>query len=119
MSYISNFTADELIDLEEVENTCAKTTLTIKQCVEQFSNSSANTNVLVISNIHEIWESIVGSDVSANVKVKYIRNGVLYLTAKHGAWVTQINYMSQNILDRINEISNVEKINSISVGIKL
>ena len=118
MSYVSNFTSNELVALEDVENNSKNTTLTIKDCMEQFSNASANTNVLVVSSVHDMWKEIVGADISDNVKVKYIRNETLYLTATHGAWVTQINYISQNILDRINEISGEEKINNISIGIK-
>ena len=43
---------DELLALEEVENAAPKTTLSIKEALEEFSADNAQTNIIVVGSIH-------------------------------------------------------------------
>lgn len=108
---------NELVRLEQVENETLMTTLSMKECVSKFSETSVGNSVVVVSSIHSMWERIVGEDVAKHVYVRNVRNGVLNVVADHPAWKTQLKYMQESIINQINEKISGEKIESISLSV--
>lgn len=115
----SSIPPDEIVALEEIENSSINTVLSMKECVTQFSETNVGNTALVVANIHSIWEQIVGQDICQHVKVRYVRDGILYLVSDHPAWMTQLKYMNDNIISQLNESEIGEKITSISTSISL
>jgi predicted nucleic acid-binding Zn ribbon protein len=109
--------SSELVLLEEVENESLKTTLSMKECVSQFSETAVGNSVVVVSSIHALWEDIVGLDVSKHVSVRNVKSGVLNVVADHPAWKTQLKYMEQNIISQINEKIKGDRIESIHMSV--
>lgn len=108
---------DELLALEEVENAAPKTTLSIKEALEEFSADNAQTNIIVVGSIHKVFEKVVGSEVIKHVHVKHIRDGVLFLEADHAAWAKQIKFISSTIIFGINEELGEGSIVNVEVSI--
>ena len=109
--------ASELVLMEKVENESAKTTLSMKDCVSQFAETSVGNSVVVVSSIHKTWEEVVGSDVSSHTKVRHVKNGVLFVAVDHPAWGTQLKYMQDKIVEQLARVVPNEKIQSIKVSI--
>ncbi len=110
--------ASELVFLEKYENESPKTTLSMKDCVTTFSETSVGNSVVVVSNIHSIWDKIVGTDTSQHAKVRHVRNGVLYISVDHPAWSTQLKYMQSRIISEISKALPDEEITSIHMSVK-
>ena|GEM_PF-4988617 len=109
--------ATELVLLEKVENESAKSTLSMKDCVSQFAETSVGNSVVVVSSIHSIWESVVGPDTAQHVKVRHVRNGVLYVAVDHPAWSTQLKYMQERIVSELSKALVNEEITSIHMSV--
>ena len=62
-------------------------------------------------------EFIVGSDVVKHVKVKHVRDNILFLETDHGAWLKQIQFISENIIKGICEELGAGTIKSIEINI--
>ena len=101
--------------MEKVENESAKTTLSMKDCVSQFAETSVGNSAVVVSSIHKTWEEVVGSDVSSHTKVRHVKNGVLFVAVDHPAWGTQLKYMQENIIEQLNVALPNEKIKSVKM----
>lgn len=49
------------------------------------------------------WPALVGEPLASHVRPTSLRDGVLRLTADEGAWATQVKYLGQELVDRMNE----------------
>lgn len=108
---------DELVLLENTENTAKETTLSMKECVSRFAETSVGNSAVVVSNIHALWEKIVGADTAKHVHVRHVRDGVLHVAADHPAWGTQLKYMQENIIEQLNQAVPNEKISSVKMSV--
>lgn len=117
MTTHTSIPADELVRLEDAENTAKKTTLSMKECVSRFAETSVGNSAVVVSNIHALWDQIVGADTAQHVHVKHVRDGVLHVEADHPAWSTQLKYMQENIIEQLNLEMPNEKISAIKLSI--
>lgn len=110
--------SSELVALEECENTAKKSTLSIKECMSDFAETSVGNTAITISSIHEVWDKVVGDDVAQHVQVRQLRDGVLNVVADHSAWKTQLKYMSTQIISDLNDHLGQDKVTSIQLSIK-
>ncbi len=108
---------DEIVRLEEAENGALATTLSIKECVSRFSETSVGSAAVVVSSVHTLWESIVGEDVAQHVHVRHVRDGVLHVSVDHPAWGTQLKYMHDSIVAELNKNIDGDKITSIQMSV--
>lgn len=109
--------SEELVRLEEVENSARATTLSMKECVSRFAETSTGNSAVVVSNIHSLWEKIVGSDVAQHVHARHVKDGILYVGADHPAWGIQLKYMQENIIEQLNQAMPDEKISSVQMSV--
>ena len=50
-----------------------------------------------------MWEGVVGEEIAARTQaVKYAR-GILYIQVTHGAWMQELHFMEQEILQKLAE----------------
>ena len=107
----------ELIELELTENSAPKTVMSMKDAVSEFVENNLQNEVLVVGSIHSIFEKVVGSDVVKHVKVKHVRDKVLFLEADHAAWAKQIKFISSTIIFGLCEELGEDSIKSIDIVI--
>lgn len=110
---------EELLLLEEMENSAPKTTITVKEAVTEFFENSFHNDVIVVGRIHEVFENVVGSDVVKHVKVKHVRDNILFLETDHGAWLKQIQFISQNIINGVCEELGEGTINTVEINVRM
>ncbi|MGH2787154.1 MAG: DUF721 domain-containing protein [Actinomycetota bacterium] len=61
------------------------------------------------------WEMIVGADIAAHADPSSLRDGVLRVRADSPAWATEIGYLAEEILRRINVEMNRELVREVRV----
>lgn len=52
--------------------------------------------------VFERWNGIVGDDIAAHVRPTSLREGVLRVTASSPTWATEISYLAEDLVRRIN-----------------
>jgi predicted nucleic acid-binding Zn ribbon protein len=54
------------------------------------------------SKVRKLWPSVVGVEVAANAHVARLRGKVLEVDVASDAWATELTYLGQTIVDRLN-----------------
>ena len=49
------------------------------------------------------WSALVGEPLADHLRPTSLRDGMLRVTADEAAWATQVKYLGQDLVDRINE----------------
>jgi len=68
---------------------------------------------LIDHRILEVWNSAVGPQISAHTKPFKFKNGTLFIHVSDPAWMQQLRFMKQEIMDKVNlewekkEIKNI------------
>ncbi len=109
----------ELIELENVENSSPKTMMSAKDAISEFVENNLQNDILVVGNIHSVFEKVVGQDVVKHIKVKHVRDHVLFLETDHGAWAKQIKFISSKIISGLNEELGQGSIKTIEITIAM
>ena len=58
------------------------------------------------TTLHQVfdgWATLVGEPLASHVRPTTLRDGLLRLVADEPAWATQVKYLGQELVDRINE----------------
>jgi len=53
--------------------------------------------------IWEVWDSVVGEHIARQAQPYQIRNMILWITVSSSTWMQQLEFMKQQIIDRLNE----------------
>lgn len=118
MNRSSLISPSEIVKIEECESSLKSKTLSIKECVTNFSETSVGSTVITTSSIYQVWEKIVGPDVSQHVKASHVKDKTLYVVADHSAWKTQLKYMNEQIITDLNQHLGQNKIESIVLSVR-
>lgn len=113
---IKHIPPSQIVKLEETENISLQSTYSIKECVEKFADNSTGSSAIKVSDLHSSWEKIVGSDISQHVHIKHIKDNILYISADHPAWLTQIKYLQNHIIENTNNILGEGSVTSVTVS---
>ena len=53
--------------------------------------------------IWDVWDSVVGKPIAQQAQPQQIRNMILWITVSSSTWMQQLEFMRQQIIDRLNE----------------
>jgi hypothetical protein len=65
----------------------------------------------------DIWENIVGEQFSKNTSVKKYSNRILYVSVRTNAWLNQINFFKNEIINKYNKHFEKEVIKDIKFSL--
>ena len=66
--------------------------------------SSLNLGIKVKQyQIWDVWDSVVGKPIAQQAQPQQIRNMILWITVSSSTWMQQLEFMKQQIIDRLNE----------------
>ena len=66
--------------------------------------SSLNLGIKVKQyQIWDVWDSVVGEPIARQAQPQQIRNMILWITVSSSTWMQQLEFMKQQIIDRLNE----------------
>ena len=63
--------------------------------------------------IWDIWEDTVGATVARNARPEKIRNGTLFVKVRAAAWMQQLQYMKDILLEKLNQRLEREAVRNI------
>ena len=72
---------------------------------------------IVDHRILHTWNSAVGPQISAHTNPFKYRNGTLFVNVSNPAWMQQLRFMKQEIVEKINAESGKEDIKNIYFSI--
>jgi predicted nucleic acid-binding Zn ribbon protein len=49
------------------------------------------------------WDGIVGEKIASLTRVKHVRDGILFVEVKGAVWMSEIQMMKNEIIDKLNE----------------
>lgn len=53
--------------------------------------------------IWEVWDSVVGEPIARQAQPHQIKNMILWINVSSSTWMQQLEFMKQQIIDRLNE----------------
>ena len=70
-----------------------------------------NFSPLILGELENKWENIVGERISKSTKIVKIENKTLFIKCKNPTWKNELQYQKKEILNKLNqETSQIEKI---------
>ena len=63
--------------------------------------------------IWEVWDSVVGEPIARQAQPKQIRNMILWANVSSSTWMQQLEFMKQDITNKLNERIGEKVINDI------
>lgn len=70
-----------------------------------------NFSPLILGELENNWENIVGERISKSTKIVKIENKTLFIKCKNPTWKNELQYQKKEILNKLNqETSQIEKI---------
>jgi predicted nucleic acid-binding Zn ribbon protein len=72
------------------------------------------------SQLHSVfsgWSDLVGEPLATHVRPTELRDGILRLQADESNWASQIGYLGQELVDRINERLGAQVVTEVVVSV--
>ncbi len=73
------------------------------------------------ATLHQVfdgWAALVGEPLASHVRPTTLRDGLLRLVADEPAWATQVKYLGQELVDRINERLGEQLVRELVVSVR-
>lgn len=64
--------------------------------------------------IWEVWDNVVGPTVARNAQPESIRGRVLFVTVTSSAWMQQLQFLKEKIIEKLNQSLGKTLVKSIS-----
>jgi predicted nucleic acid-binding Zn ribbon protein len=71
--------------------------------MSEYLHSQGHEEAYVLGAVCAHWADVVGADVAAHVTPASVRDGELRVSVDHAGWVTQLAFLSDQILARLGE----------------
>jgi len=69
----------------------------------------------VVETVFSDWERLVGEMIAAHTRPQRIVNGVLFLEVDDPAWASEMQWLSEDLLERISAKADTLEITEIKV----
>ena len=63
--------------------------------------------------IWDVWDSVVGKPIAKQTQPKQIRNMILWVHVSSSTWMQQLEFMKQDIVNKLNERIGDRVVNDI------
>ena len=67
------------------------------------------------TKVPQIWEEIVGENLSKVIKVIKVENGVIYVKTDSSTWNTEVRLRAEQIIEKVNSKIGKKVINEIKL----
>jgi hypothetical protein len=68
-------------------------------------------------HVSSVWDRAVGSIIAANTRAHNIKNGTLFVKVSTSVWMQQLQFMKQEIMDKVNACLENQTIRNINFSI--
>lgn len=71
----------------------------------------------LLSTVFDRWEEVVGPDVAHHCRPAAVEGDRLVVLASDSAWASEVRWLSERVLARVNEMSATDRLRSITVRV--
>lgn len=71
----------------------------------------------LMTTVFQQWEVVVGADVARHCRPVAVDGDRLVVAASDPAWASELRWLSDRVLERINELSSTDRLKSITVRV--
>ena len=71
----------------------------------------------LLSTVFDRWEEVVGADVARHCRPAAVEGDRLVIVASDPVWASEVRWLAQQVLERINELSSADRLTSIAVRV--
>jgi len=97
-----------------VTKECKKSPASLKSLLERvFTEKLKAPEITFDQQISKIWLRVVGKEISRHAEPNGLRNGILFIAVTHPLWTTELQYRSDSIRSKINELLDQELVKEI------
>ena len=72
----------------------------------------------VLSTVFHRWDEVVGADVARHCRPVAVEGDRLVVAASDPAWASEVRWLSDRVLARVNELSSNDRLKSITVRVE-
>ena len=80
---------------------------------EVLTRHAATRPLSVETKIWEFWHQAVGEEIHRKTEIRNFRNGILFVETRQAAWTTELQYRSETIRKRLNQLIGQDLIQQI------
>ena len=71
----------------------------------------------LLSTVFHRWEEVVGADVARHCRPVAVEGDRLVVAASDPAWASEVRWLADRVLDRVNELSSTDRLTSLTVRV--
>ena len=71
----------------------------------------------LLSTVFHRWEEVVGADVARHCRPVAVEGDRLVVEASDPTWASEVRWLSERVLDRVNELSSTDRLASLTVRV--
>ena len=72
----------------------------------------------LLSTVFQRWEEVVGTDVARHCRPVAVEGDRLVILASDSVWASEIQWLADRVLARINEMSSSQRLKSLTVKVR-
>jgi predicted nucleic acid-binding Zn ribbon protein len=69
------------------------------------------------NDIYVVWEDEVGKEIAKHAKPAFFKEGVLFVNVDNSAWFTELKFLKDKIIKKLNKRLGIDKIKDINLKI--
>ena len=71
----------------------------------------------LLATVFRRWEEVVGAEVARHCRPAAIEDGRLVVLASDSVWASEVQWLANEVLDRINKMSATGRLESVTVRV--
>ena len=71
----------------------------------------------LLSTVFRRWEEVVGADVARHCRPVAVEGDRLVIAASDPMWASEVRWLAEQVLERVNELSSTDRLRSIAVRV--
>ncbi len=71
-----------------------------------------------LSRLTKDWESVVGKNIAIHTIPKFIKSKKLFIDVDSPIWSTQLNYLKNQVIEKVNDYYKMEIVKEIFFNIR-
>lgn len=72
----------------------------------------------LLSTVFHRWEAVVGADVARHCRPAAVEGDRLVIVASNSMWASEVRWLAEQVLERVNELSSTDRLTSIAVRVR-
>lgn len=71
----------------------------------------------LLTTVFQRWEEVVGAEVARHCRPAAVEGGRLVVLASDPAWASEVRWLADEVVARVNELSSTDRLSSVEVRV--